>query len=410
MKIIILFLLFCSLTAFAGKSDFESLLASYNDCWQTLKYYSDQALGIDRSQWKSYREVYIAGIYCRRQVENYRREILSMIEANPSVTLGGFLKFFQKSRQQINYTAFRELVEYNAKYLSGMRHTPELADTRVRAIEEVAVLCESTPEPRQDKRIAALIERKYFFGHESDAERMKRRDQSGFSTIVNERFNSVEYLHGLTPILSQDDSFLNTGEVLLIFDFEKPCYERGVIELYNLLDQNLIPGIFFFQLYNGIPERLLHFQTGSDIRVAILGFSQENQDDTILQSSFREVFDRVKRESRGIMNLTHKDPLFIRPLMDIIPDNYVKYLFSDLGLITLGWTIDSRDWLEEDPDKTFSILQKELDRRGRGIILFHAVYPNTVALLGKTLSYLSDNHWKIVNDRPVLDAYFWKKY
>jgi peptidoglycan/xylan/chitin deacetylase (PgdA/CDA1 family) len=66
------------------------------------------------------------------------------------------------------------------------------------------------------------------------------------------------------------------------------------------------------------------------------------------------------------------------------------------GKTTFFWNMDSRDWQIRDPHKLFLNVLRELDRGGRGIILFHDIHEQTVIVLPHVLQELAERHVKTV--------------
>ena len=66
------------------------------------------------------------------------------------------------------------------------------------------------------------------------------------------------------------------------------------------------------------------------------------------------------------------------------------------GNSTFFWNMDSEDWRTRDPHKLFLHVLDQIDRAGRGIILFHDIHEQTVIVLPHVLSELAARHVKTV--------------
>jgi peptidoglycan/xylan/chitin deacetylase (PgdA/CDA1 family) len=78
----------------------------------------------------------------------------------------------------------------------------------------------------------------------------------------------------------------------------------------------------------------------------------------------------------------------------------------DQGKTTFFWNMDSRDWQIRDPHKLFLNVLAELDRAGRGIILFHDIHEQTVIVLPHVLQELAERHIKTVVFVPTGEPTF----
>jgi peptidoglycan/xylan/chitin deacetylase (PgdA/CDA1 family) len=66
------------------------------------------------------------------------------------------------------------------------------------------------------------------------------------------------------------------------------------------------------------------------------------------------------------------------------------------GNSTFFWNMDSEDWRTRDPHKLFLNVLAQIDREGRGIILFHDIHEQTVIVLPHVLAELAARHIETV--------------
>jgi peptidoglycan/xylan/chitin deacetylase (PgdA/CDA1 family) len=66
------------------------------------------------------------------------------------------------------------------------------------------------------------------------------------------------------------------------------------------------------------------------------------------------------------------------------------------GNTTFFWNMDSEDWRTRDPHKLFLHVLEQIDRQGRGIILFHDIHEQTVIVLPHVLAELAARHVETV--------------
>jgi peptidoglycan/xylan/chitin deacetylase (PgdA/CDA1 family) len=69
---------------------------------------------------------------------------------------------------------------------------------------------------------------------------------------------------------------------------------------------------------------------------------------------------------------------------------------SGRGNSTFFWNMDSEDWRTRDPHKLFLHVLQQIDRAGRGIILFHDIHEQTVIALPHVLAELAARHIETV--------------
>jgi peptidoglycan/xylan/chitin deacetylase (PgdA/CDA1 family) len=60
------------------------------------------------------------------------------------------------------------------------------------------------------------------------------------------------------------------------------------------------------------------------------------------------------------------------------------------------WNVDTLDWKKRDPDTLLRYAFEQTKRTGRGIILFHDIHAQTVAIMPAFLRKLRQQNYKIV--------------
>lgn len=71
-------------------------------------------------------------------------------------------------------------------------------------------------------------------------------------------------------------------------------------------------------------------------------------------------------------------------------------LSSSLSMRTIMWNIDSQDWADPVPESIVKRVMAELEKRKKGIILFHDIHKQTVQALPSLLEELKENDYNIV--------------
>jgi peptidoglycan-N-acetylglucosamine deacetylase len=114
--------------------------------------------------------------------------------------------------------------------------------------------------------------------------------------------------------------------------------------------------------------------------------------------------DRAKVEIEAGFDLVEKAvgqpiaPFFRFPYLNDTPAT-VEYLRSrNVALFAID--IDSLDWRTHDPRSVIRRVMGGLERRGKGIILFHDIHRSTALALPELLSLLKSKGYRIVHLRP----------
>lgn len=74
--------------------------------------------------------------------------------------------------------------------------------------------------------------------------------------------------------------------------------------------------------------------------------------------------------------------------------------------IVLGVDIDSKDYFASTPDEVMARTLDRINKRGRGVVLFHDVHARTVAMLPRLLQALQDQGYKVVTLRAKGNSVF----
>ncbi len=71
-------------------------------------------------------------------------------------------------------------------------------------------------------------------------------------------------------------------------------------------------------------------------------------------------------------------------------------LSHDSGMRSVMWNIDSKDWADPMPESIVSRVMEELEKKKKGILLFHDIHKQTVQALPDLLQALADKGYKVV--------------
>jgi peptidoglycan/xylan/chitin deacetylase (PgdA/CDA1 family) len=68
----------------------------------------------------------------------------------------------------------------------------------------------------------------------------------------------------------------------------------------------------------------------------------------------------------------------------------VRQMIANEGMIHVFWTVDSLDWQDRDPNSVYERVMKQMRAFGGGVLLFHDIHPQSVAVTRRLTSYLAD--------------------
>jgi peptidoglycan-N-acetylglucosamine deacetylase len=192
-----------------------------------------------------------------------------------------------------------------------------------------------------------------------------------------------------------DPTFLEAGEVVLTFDDgPTPRYTRPILAA---LAAHCTKATFFMlgEMASEYPDLAKE--------VAALGHTIGTH--TWSHPNLKRLSDeqmRVQIESAFtvIEKVTGQPiaPFFRYPFLSE-SDPAIAYLQSR-NVAQFAIDVDSFDWRTRNPQSVIARVMAGLERRGRGIILFHDIHASTAGALPQLLSKLKENGFRIVHVRP----------
>ncbi len=66
----------------------------------------------------------------------------------------------------------------------------------------------------------------------------------------------------------------------------------------------------------------------------------------------------------------------------------IRKIIADRGLIHVFWNVDSLDWQDRNPRSVFERVKSQMNARGKGIILFHDIHPQSVKATEFLIDYI----------------------
>ena len=66
----------------------------------------------------------------------------------------------------------------------------------------------------------------------------------------------------------------------------------------------------------------------------------------------------------------------------------IRKIIADAGMVHVFWNVDTLDWQDKNPASIFQRTVKQIERLGRGVILFHDIHPQSVVASEMVMTYL----------------------
>lgn len=215
----------------------------------------------------------------------------------------------------------------------------------------------------------------------------------------------VNYVKNNTPFLVQYDGFLNKGEVILTFDDGPgPLTEEvsssmktgGATSLFFVLGANLGE--------NG--KARIKAEIADGHFAGVHGYNHATAAGKPFTAlSLEETLKQLSGVNSSIAAAAGKKSSFFRPPYGIISPEAVRAIYSELGLVPVGWTIDSLDWSTKDPEALYQNTISMIAKRGKGIVLMHDIHPQSRTAARRLLKWLADNGYKVVSPERLVQAY-----
>ncbi len=215
----------------------------------------------------------------------------------------------------------------------------------------------------------------------------------------------INFVKEGVPFLVQSDRFLKKGEVIITFDDGPgPLTE----EVSAAMKANNAPSVFFVlgSKLNAAGKARVKAEAADGNFPGVHGYWHATENGKPLTAySTAKILDQLGGVSDSIKSATGAKPVFFRPPYGIITPDALKALSSDLGLVPVGWTIDTLDWSTKDPEALFEKTVSMIKQRGKGIILMHDIHPQSRTAAKRLAAWLAENGYKVVSPERLAEAY-----
>jgi peptidoglycan/xylan/chitin deacetylase (PgdA/CDA1 family) len=166
-------------------------------------------------------------------------------------------------------------------------------------------------------------------------------------------------------------------------------------EMFQTLIQNKVPATFFWQsqnikLYPQIVAKaktLGFYRASHSMTHANLPTLKTPQLETEI-SGAAQVFESVVGSG---------PTLFRCPYGACGPMNSeIREIIAKNNMLHVHWSVDPLDWQDKNPQSIFDRTRKQIELRGKGIILFHDVHPQSVEAVKLLLPYMKSKKYRMV--------------
>ncbi|OGR68876.1 MAG: hypothetical protein A2081_04370 [Elusimicrobia bacterium GWC2_61_19] len=223
---------------------------------------------------------------------------------------------------------------------------------------------------------------------------------------IRQGYCQINYVKNNVPFLVQFDGFLKKGEIILTFDDGPgPLTE----EVSAAMKAGNAPSVFFVlgrSIAGEDGKARIKAEAADGHAVAVHGYNHAAAGDKPFTAmSTAEALRQIGGVKETIKGTTGAAPKFFRPPYGIITVEQLKAVDSELGLVPVGWTIDTLDWSTKDPEELFEKTVAMIQQRGRGIVLMHDIHAQSRTAAKRLVKWLAENGYKVVSPERMTKAY-----
>lgn len=437
----------------SAQNDFDNSLKVLGNKYSKLEDISNEAYSIFDQQSEEYLTLYVEGHALKNNIEQDKKELTKIIEKDPVNTFDSLKNYFQAETRSSarNPKYFEDLIELNLELLSQTRsnysevqefkqYIDKLKDyykanekhvsytpTRnlVRDQEEYVVTASSLnlrSEPNTDCDVISVL---------SEGEVVVKLSQANENWFkVRAKNGEIGYLHKgylksyvegetpkkkpyyivmvgtnkNTPYMVQRDTFLKHGEILVTFD-DGPTNKDGNTSLVlDTLEDNNLSAIFFAlgSKIGSSTESLIKREAKLG-EAGVHGYYHATPSGKSLQYySVGEMTADINKTKDKIFRLTNVSSTFFRPPYGVIKRDQLKALENNLGLMPLGWTIDTMDWSIKDPSELTRKVKDMISSRGKGVLLMHDIHNQSRITFMNIAKWINENGYKVITPEEAL--------
>ena len=223
---------------------------------------------------------------------------------------------------------------------------------------------------------------------------------------IRQGYCQINYVKNNVPFLVQYDGFLKKGEVILTFDDGPGALTE---EVSAAMKEGNAPSVFFVlgrSITGEAGKARIKAEAADGHSVAVHGYNHAAAGDKPFTAmSTEEAVRQLGGVKASIKDATGTAAKFFRPPYGIITVDQLKAIDSGLGLVPVGWTIDTLDWSTKDPEALFQKTVSMIQQRGKGIVLMHDIHPQSRTASKRLVKWLAENGYKVVSPERLTRAF-----
>lgn len=73
----------------------------------------------------------------------------------------------------------------------------------------------------------------------------------------------------------------------------------------------------------------------------------------------------------------------------------IRQVIAENNMLHIAWNVDTLDWQDKNPQSIFERTRKQMELRGKGIVLFHDVHQQSVDALKLLIPWMKSKKYKI---------------
>ena len=228
-----------------------------------------------------------------------------------------------------------------------------------------------------------------FIHDQSEKLLVDQMQRSGFEVLNrnNMQWNSAPlYVSETRPQVHR--SSMSRGTFVLTFD-DGP-HPKRTPKLLKILDRYGVKALFF-PVGKNVQAHPAIVRDMEAKGHSIGGHTWSHPD--LSKKSSSNALREVQAGFDALVNvLGFSDPFFRFPYMGI--NNSVRNYLQRNDIHEFLWAIDSNDWKYRNPETLLNYSLRQVDNQGRGIILFHDIQPQTIAMMPAFLEAMISRGYK----------------